>query len=197
MGTRLPAVQARAAADIVPHVEGFTPESAALLRAEHAPGDFLDALAIAGKFPDAVRFLAHGLGRREAVWWACVCVRLAMEPAPPPPVVAALTAAETWCYRPTEENRRAAFDAGEAAKFQHPAALAALGAFLSGGSLAPPNVQPVPPGPFLTARTVAGAIMLAAVRIEPAKANDRYRAFLAKGVEIANAPAQQQARGGA
>lgn len=197
MATRLLGVTARTAAEIAPHVAGLSPEAKALLRPEHTPGEFLDAVAIAGHFADAVKFLAHGLGRREAVWWACVCARLAMEPAPAPPVLQALTAAEAWCYQPVEERRRAAYAAGEAAQFEHPAALAALGAFLSGGSLAPPNVQPVPPGPFLTARAVAGAIQLAAVRIQPEKAAERFRAFLAKGVEIANTPAQAPARGGA
>src|ERR1044071_4286955 len=35
---------------------------------------------------DAVRFLAHGLPRREAVWWAWVCARKAAGDAPAPPI---------------------------------------------------------------------------------------------------------------
>jgi hypothetical protein len=190
-------VTARTAAEIAPHVSDLSPEAKAVLRAEQTPGEYLDALGGAGHLPDAVRFLAHCLGRREAVWWACVCLRLSPDAAPQPPVVAAFSAAETWCYRPTEENRRAAHAAAEAAQFEHPAALAALGAFFSGGSIAPAHIQqPVPPGPFHTARCIAGAVLLTAVRTEPQTANDKLRQFLAKGVEVANSSAAQS-RGGA
>jgi uncharacterized protein DUF6931 len=195
MATRLPGVTARTAAEIAPHVADLTPEGKAVLRPQHTPGDYLDALAAAGHLRDAVRFLAHCLGRREAVWWACVCCRLAPDAAPAPAVVAAFGSAEAWCYRPTEENRRAAYAAAEAAQLEHPAALAALGAFFSGGSVAPANVQqPVPPGPFHTARCVAGSVLLSAVRTEPQTADARLRLFLSKGVEVANTAATQ-ARG--
>jgi hypothetical protein len=199
MATHLAGVSARNAADVVPHVADLADEAKALLRPEHTPGQYLDALVAANRLPDAVRFLAHGLGRREAVWWACVCNRLVLEPDTQQPAVAALVAAEAWCYRPTEENRRAAHAAAEAAQMEHPAAFAALGAFFSGGSIAPAHVkQPVPPGVFHTARCVAGSILMAGVRREPKKAPERYRAFLAKGVEVANTSAgQAQSRGGA
>ena len=76
MGTKLPAVSARRAADVAAVAE-LSDEAAPLLEPDSAPGDFVDALRGASKFADADRFLAHGLGRREAVWWACVCCRLA------------------------------------------------------------------------------------------------------------------------
>jgi hypothetical protein len=170
-----------------------------LLRDGMAPRAFLDALLAAGHLPDALRFLAAALPKREAVWWACVCTRLVLDQTTPQPAVAALVAAETWCYRPTEENRRAAHAAAEAATLEHPAALAAMGAFFSGGSIAPPHITtPVQPGPFHTARMVAGAVMLADVMREPERAPERQRTFLAKGAEIAmSAAAQDPRRGGA
>ena len=43
----------------------------------------------AHEYTDAVRFLAHALPKREAVWWACLCVRKAAGANPPPPAQAA------------------------------------------------------------------------------------------------------------
>jgi hypothetical protein len=198
MPTNLTGTTARSAAEVAPHVSDVSDEAKALLSPAHTPGAYIDALAAAGHFADAVRFLAHAMGRRECVWWACVCNRLVLDPSMPPAAVAALVAAETWCYQPTEEHRRAAHAAAEAATLDHPPALAAMGAFFSGGSIAPAHVaQPVPPGPFHTARMVAGAVILCAVKREPQRAPERFRAFLAKGVEIANsAAAQSRPQGG-
>jgi hypothetical protein len=196
MATKLPAVEAKAAADIAAHFE-LSEAGAKLLQPRATPGEFLDALTGAGLFPDAINLLAHGLGRREAVWWACVCVRLAPEVTAPPAAAAALAAAEAWCYRPTEENRRAAHAAAEATKLAEAPGWAAMAAFMSGGSMAPPDIpQAVPPGPFVTAKAVAGAVLMCGVKREPAKAPEKYAKFLAKGVEIANAPPASAQRAG-
>ena len=42
---------------------------------DQSPIVFLKALSSADKLPDAVTFCAYLLPRREAVWWACGCVR--------------------------------------------------------------------------------------------------------------------------
>jgi len=197
MTTNLTGTTARAASEIAPHVADLSPEAKAALTPTQSPGQFLDALVAKQLFSDAVKFLAHAIGRREAVWWACTCNRQTLTPDVPAPAVAALAAAEAWCYLPTEENRRAAHASAEAATMENAPALAAMGAFFSGGSIAPANVpQPVPPGPFHTARMVAASIMIAVVRREPERAAERYRAFVAQGVEIANSSAAQNPRPG-
>jgi hypothetical protein len=150
------------------------------------PAVFLEQLAQRGLFPDAVRFLAHALPKREAVWWACLCARECLTPETPQASVAALQAAERWVYSPTEENRREAMALAEAAKFDSPQSWAAVAAFWSGGSMAPANAPAVPPGETLTAAAAAGAIMLSAVLREPHQAADKYRRFLAFGLDIAN-----------
>src|SRR5207245_1179123 len=147
---------------------------------------FINTLMEKQQFPDAVRFLAHALPKREAVWWACLCARASAGSKPPPNIAAALQTAEKWVVDPSEENRRAAMPAAEAAEFKTPAGCAAVAAFWSGGSLVPPNVPVVPPGEYLTAHGVAGAVMLAAVVSEPEKAPEKYRTFLTQGIEVAN-----------
>jgi hypothetical protein len=160
-------------------------EARSLLRDGLTPPRYLDALLKEQHFIDAVNFLAHALPKREAVWWACQCARLAASSSAPP-VTEALRAAEQWAADPSEGNRRKAKTAADAAQLSTPAGCAALGAFLSGGSLAPPEIEtPVPPGEHLTARIVAGAIQLAAVMPPPDKAPERFREFLALGQDVA------------
>ncbi len=176
-------VAAKAAADVCKHFD-LGDAAKGLLRDGLAPKQFLDLLVEKKQFPDAVKFLAHALPKREAIWWACVCVRAAGTNLAPKGT-AALAAAEKWVADPKEENRRAAAAAAQAAGLGTPAGLAAMACFWAEGSLGPPNVPPIPPGEFLTARGVAGAVLIAAVA-EPAKAAERQKLFLAKGVEVAN-----------
>ena len=187
---------AKFAAQIAPHVE-LSEDASALLTKDQAPGAYLDALVEAGLHMDAIQFLAHGLGRREGVWWACVCVRATLEEPPPADVLQVLAAAEGWCYDPTDTQRRAARDLAEAQGNDHPASWAGMAAFFAGDNLAPPEAGVVvAPGPFMTAKTVAGAVIGSAVRREPGRAQERYADFLARGIDIANGGWGNQPAGG-
>jgi hypothetical protein len=157
-----------------------------LLRDGMTPPQFLAALTNKQLAVDAVRFLAHALPKREAVWWACLCTRAALGTAAEPAMAAAVQAAEKWVGDPSEDNRRAAGAAAEAAGMSNPAGCAAMAAFWSGGSLAPPKLPVVPPGEHLTGHGVAGAVLLAAVLTEPQKAAEKHRRFLALGAEVAD-----------
>ncbi len=44
----------------------------------------------------------------------------------------------------------------------------------------------MPPGETLTAQAAAGAVLLAGVLAEPQKAAEKYRKFLALGVDVGN-----------
>jgi hypothetical protein len=156
-----------------------------LLRDGLTVQQLLDQLLAKAEYQDAVRLLAHALPKREAVWWACLCGRAAAGAKPPPKVATAFQAAEKWAADPSEDNRRAAQQAAEAAEMSTPAGCAAMAAFWSGGSLGPPNVPAVPPAEYLTAHGVTGAILLAAVLAEPEKAPEKYRKFLAQGLDVA------------
>lgn len=160
-------------------------KAAGLLTPELALRDYLDRLLAADLLEDAVKLMAHALPKREAVWWACLAARPLVDDATPA-VRAALEAAEAWVYRPSEETRRAAMDKAAASGFRHPAAWAAMGAFWSGGSMAPPDLPAVPPAEHFTALAVAGALGLAAVMKEPAQAQAKRRLFIDQAIDIAN-----------
>ncbi|MCI0461363.1 MAG: hypothetical protein L0Z62_30815 [Gemmataceae bacterium] len=149
------------------------------------PHEELDLLLENQRYPEAVRLVAQALPKREAVWWACQCVRQAGGPQLPATAAAALGAAEKWAADPSEDNRRSAFAAAQAVGFGTPAGCAAVAAFWSGGSLGPANIPPIPPAEHLTAQGVAGAVLLAAVLHEPEKAGEKYRRFVALGKEVA------------
>ena len=162
-------------------------EAIQLLRSDDVrggPREFISILSKREMFPQAVRFLAFSLPKRECVWWAWVCARKASG-TPPPPVKTALDATERWIVQPTDEHRRAAMESAQAADVGTPAGCAALAAFFTGGSLAPPNVPAVPPGEFMTAKAATGSIMLSAVITQPERAAEKFREFLALGLEVA------------
>jgi hypothetical protein len=177
-------VSAKTASEIAERF-ALSDEAKALLLDAMVPRQFLDVLVEKKLHADAARFLANALPKREAVWWACLCAERILGPEPAPAEGAAVKAARSWVIDPSDENRRAAFTAAEAAKLGTPAGCAALAAFLSGGSLAPPTLTAVPPAEHLTAELVGSALAIAAVIKEPEKAAEKYAWFLKFGLEVA------------
>ena len=96
-----------------------------------------------------------------------------------------MKAAEKWCGLANDANRRAAYVAAEEATFAVPAGTAALAAFMSEGSMAPPHVQAVPPADNLTAKLVAATLTVAAVQTTPEKAAEKRKKFLDLGLAVA------------
>ncbi len=160
------------------------PEATELLEDEDRPRKFLERLVAEEKLPDAVRFWAQALPCREAVSWACLCVRKA-DTSLTETDQAALEAAESWVLDPSEEHRRQAEATAKATEFQTPAGWAALAAFWSSGSLGPTDMPEVPPDQLLTGNGVAAAVMLAATSGPAEQVNDRYREFLDAGMQLA------------
>jgi hypothetical protein len=171
------------AAEICRHFQ-LGEESRKLLCEEQKPLEFYELLLARNQFPDAVRLLAHLLPKREAVWWACQSAREFYGQAVPGLVAAALAAAERWVINQEEEDRRLAMETAKGAEFSTPAGCAAVAAFWSGNSLAPAELAAVPPGKYLTAQAVSGAVLLSAVGREPQQAPEKYRRLLALGMEI-------------
>jgi hypothetical protein len=176
-------VKAAAAAEVCRQFD-LRAEARPLLKDKQTPREFLDALLAAQQYRTAIEFLAHALPAREAVWWGCLCV-WHVTPGLPPPEEAACKAAAQWVFEPTEDNRRAAQAPGEAAGLGTPAGALATAAFWSGGSLTPPELPPVAPQPFMSARAVAGAVRLAATKAKPGKMREAERVFGEIGLGVA------------
>jgi hypothetical protein len=152
----------------------------ALLTEESSTKEFIALLVEKELFGDALRLMAYLLPRREAVGWGCLCVRHAMASQPDKPLPDVHVAAERWVSAPNEENRWAAKQAADKEKPKTASGLLAMAAFFAGPSIAPPNVQPVPPPELLTSEMVANAVVIAGVVKEPEKAKEKYRVFMQK-----------------
>jgi hypothetical protein len=180
---QLPKIAAKTAAEVCKNF-ALVDEAKPLLRDNMTPKQFYDVLIEKGRFPDAIGFLATAVPMREATWWACRCVR-EVQPKPTPQAQAALQAAEKWVTNPSDQLRRGAKTAAEAAGLDTPAGSVAMSVFWSGGSLAAPELPAVHPDPHLGSKSVASAIMMAALQSEPDKIVDRFKRFLSLGLEVA------------
>ena len=155
-----------------------------LARDGQTPRELLDLLIDGRQHLDAIRLLAYAMPRREAVWWAISCAKIAHAIVSNENVKAAIEATELWIFDPTDPNRRATMTAAERAGLGTPAGCSCASVFFSGGSLAPPNVPEVPPGDFVTAQLAAAAVQMAAVFTEPEKVSEKHRHFLGLGRKI-------------
>lgn len=154
----------------------------ALLTPALTARQYFDALYAAGHLDDAIRFLAVALPKRESVWWGLLCVREVLKRVPEEQAKA-LAATERWVKDPNEANRRAAGSAAEAAEYGNAPGSLAAGAFWSTGSIAPPNVPPVPPKEELTGLAVGGALLVASVA-DPENMEAARSRFLALGADV-------------
>jgi hypothetical protein len=170
----------------LPGTAQISDEGRAMLVDDMPVPQFIELLASREAYLDALRVVAHSVAKRSAVDWACRCVRSAVGDDLNATDEAAIKAAEAWAADPSEEHRRQAEAAAEAAEHKTPGAWTAMAAFWSSGSMAPPAAPVVPPPDHLTAHAAAGAVMLAAVAKQPEKAPEKYQTFLQIGQEIMN-----------
>jgi hypothetical protein len=111
------------------------------------------------RYSDAVMFLAVALPRFDAVTWAA---RI-LEARPGKPKLsgdrAALAAVLDWLDDPSDSKRRIANALAEKAALNSPEQLLALATFMSGGSIAPEDINPILPPPEICGKLVSSAIL--------------------------------------
>lgn len=162
-------------------------DACALLEPDDSADYFLTTLIENRLFVDALRFTAYRFSKREAVWWGCLCAWEVCRPKPKQVVSTALQACALWVKDPSEENRRATQAAGDAA-LGTPAGSLALATFLSGGSMSEPNLPVVEPGPLLTAKLVAEAVLHASRQVPETPACQRRFLGIASEIALGKVP---------
>ncbi|WP_226643348.1 DUF6931 family protein [Microbulbifer variabilis] len=182
--TDLIKVQALTAADLLKNFE-VSEEAEEHLVPDTAPEVSINQLVEAGLYPDAIKLLAHGLPKREAVWWACLAARDIQSPETDEDNVSALIAAETWAKKPSEESRLKCKALGDKTKHKTPASWAATAASWCHGSLAAEGEPVVEPPEHLYAHAVAGSITLAAVLSDPVDPAKRFDRYMKQGLDLA------------
>jgi hypothetical protein len=145
---------------------------------------FVEDLARAGKLDDAVTFCTHLLPRREAVWWACWCVRALLGNTLVSQATG-LAAAEAWVREPDDEHRRAALHIGSAGDNDEPTIWLARSAGWAGGMFVAHPKSPVPVPQFMTARASRIAVLLGARLIKPAERAELLRVLVADAIKLA------------
>jgi hypothetical protein len=153
---------------------------------------FLRGLVASPTPENGVTFCAYLLPRREAVWWACQCVR-ALNAIRGEAEEAALEAAEAWVREPEEGLRRAALELGGSGDQSAPSTWLAYAAAWSGGSMTTGD-PPVPAPPHLTAKAVRAAVLMALARVPVKQRRESLGACLKEGMRLAGeeaAPARR------
>ena len=158
------------------------------------PRSYYVKLRESGELDRAISYLGHALPRFEAVAWAAYLLemqsrkkRLAARDRQ------ALDRSLRWLEEPTDEYRRAAYQAAEAAGRESPERLLGMAVFMSGGSMAPPNLPAANPPQEVCGRVAAAAILMAAHRSENpgqalATALDAGDRIASKGVQALASP---------
>ncbi len=148
-----------------------------------------ERLAGAGEVIDALKVAAAALPKREAVWLALRCAQSLVGDATPPAQRAALDAAKAWVDNPNDERRRATNEAAEKAQLDTPFGCVALAAYMSGGSLGPPDVPPIPPAEPLCGVASGLALEIALRQVPRAEFASVGQRFLAFAREVDSKPA--------
>jgi hypothetical protein len=149
------------------------------------PRQFVEALVEKKQYLAGIDFMAHALPPRESIWWGCLCMQQTCGDKLEPWERVASKAAVRWVLQPDEANRAAAKRPADLLGLGSPAGALAAAANQTGGSLAPPNVPPVPPSPFAPARAVAIAVRVASTKGDPARIQATQRSFIELGIAIA------------
>jgi hypothetical protein len=152
------------AQELFEHIPEIT-EDVTAQPGSHSSMEFINELAKGPTPEEAITFCAYLLPRRFAVWWGHECLHL-FESALNENDKEMLELAAGWVGAPEEEARYAALDAAMDSKAKTPGVWIALGAGWSGGSMVGPDLPPVPPAPYLTARAVNEGILSVLARVD-------------------------------
>ena len=178
-------VKAITAQELLNQFELYEEESEAHLVPDTAPQISIERLTEAGCYLDAIKLLAHGLPKRESVWWSCLAARAVQTPDTDEDNINALIAAEAWAKSPSEENRLRCRELGEKTKHKTAASWAATAASWSTGSMSPEGEPVIQVPEYLFAHAVSGAVSIAATEADGDDLEGQYKIFLNQGINLA------------
>lgn len=162
--------------------------SAKLVPGNDEPVAFVRRMADEGKLREAVAICAFLLRRREAVWWACQCLR--SKPGLAGPDDQAILAAEHWARAPSEEARDIAAKWGVAGDQADPTTWAAHAAGYSGGSVGTGVDGPIRVPPHLTAESARVALLLCETRLPMQEIPEFQHECIDAALRLLTAPRQ-------
>ena len=149
---------------------------------EEPPLAYIKALLESPTPEDAIAFCAYVLPRREAVWWACQCLRM-LNSAPPADEAMAIQAAETWVRQPEDHLRLAAARAGLDGDRRSAGAFVAQAAAFSGGMVTVDGASVASP-PAMTAAMARAAVLVALSAVGVKERREKLRACVHNAVRL-------------
>jgi hypothetical protein len=184
----LPLIQTTSAAEAAGSAK-LSDEARELLQPELPVKDYLASLVQREYFKDAYSLLAVALPQREAVWWACLCIRQSHGALRSNADDAALRAAVEWVLEPTPELRQRARDIARPAGTDCGCAASAAGAMPV--PLATDSHSAASP-----TRLIRRAILLASVHGDPRVLAPYPEHFVKLGLSVASGTHRWKKTGG-
>lgn len=132
---------------------------------------------------DILRLLSVALPPREATWWACLAARdlVGAEATQVPPPLAA---AESWVFKPNEDNRIRASDAFHHAEQDDDTVYCAMAALYADGSMGLGDMKNFPAPPNGVSCAVFTMNMLS-LRAKPEQFAPNMELLIDRGLDIA------------
>jgi hypothetical protein len=180
----LPLIVASTAAEIC-EKSSLSDTAIELLGEEMTPEGFLEALIEAELFPDAIKFLAQALPKKEAVIWARDCSREESGAAHSELDEICLEAVDRWLAEPSDENRRTAMDLADKAGYKSSASMTAAAAAWTEGGMGPAEYDDVLPPETLAGTMSSSAVLMAALESRSDKTAETQHRLLESGLVIA------------
>lgn len=137
----------------------LTEQASRLLTDRLTVREFFEQMIDKGLLIDAVRFAACCLPKREAIWWACLCLWERHQASLAAPAAEVFRTVIDWVREPDDCHRRAVEAAGRAVGIATPLGNLATAVFYNEGSISLPGLPEVPPDPDMTAKMVAQALV--------------------------------------
>ena len=127
------------------------------------------------------------LPKQYAIIWGDRCLQFAPAGEVSDGEQHCINIAKQWISNPDETLRRAALDAAEALEFEGPYSWFAAAVGFSSGSLAPRDLDEVPPPPHLTAVAIAAYLVMLSVK-DPETMSETSRKMIETGLEMVAIP---------
>ena len=179
-------INAQTANELTAHYEAINEDSLRLLNTDITPEEYISKLIENEYFADSIIFLAHGLPKREAIWWACLCAKVVTNNDTKADDLASLTMAEKWVYEPDDKKRRMCGTLAEQGQYKSAQNWAAAAVFWSGGSITKEDDPAMEPAPYLYAHAVSGAILNAVGMSDTDEIDSQFQQFIKHGLNIAD-----------
>ena len=178
-------INAQTANELTAHYEAINEQALELLNSDMSPEEYVNKLIEKEYFADSVIFLAHGLPKREAIWWAYLCAKAVTNNDTKADDLASLTMAEKWVYEPDDKKRRMCGTLAEKGQYKSAQNWVAAAVFWSGGSITKEDDPAMEPAPYLYAHAVSGAILNAVGMSDTDEIDSKFQQFIKHGLNIA------------